>query len=375
MTKDKIWHLVARKLNGEASPEELKELELLQQEGSLLHYELQLLEQFWHTEPEADTDYLEATYLLHHSKMKKLGIEPGAAISVTEEAGLHPSTRFSGRKLLVFSLLALLVITTAYFVVRQPARKTDLVQVPEKKAATQGVVETKKASKTKLVLPDGSTVWLNSGSKLSYQNMMSKADKREVTLTGEAYFDVTRNPKRPFIIHTSSIDVKVLGTEFNVKAYPDDATVETSLIHGSVQVYLKNDPSKSYLLKPNEKLILYKPGDVVNTTKRSSSDLKSFGSIPKVAVEKLNYINGSPVATEAAWVKNQLSFNDESFKDIAVKLERWYDVEFEFKNNQLELERLTGSLPSASLKQALDAWKFTTPGFNYRIEDKKVIIY
>ncbi|XVJ64959.1 MAG: FecR family protein [Lacibacter sp.] len=375
MTKDKIWHLVARKLNGEASPEELKELELLQQEGTLLHYELQLLEQFWLTEPEADTDYLEATYLLHHSKMKKLGIEPGAANSKKEETDFHSSPRFSSRKLLAFSLLALLIVTTAYFVVRQPAGKTELAKLPETKAVPQGIVETKKASKTKLVLPDGSTVWLNSGSKLSYQNMMSKADKREVTLTGEAYFDVTRNPQRPFIIHTSSIDVKVLGTEFNVKAYPDDATVETSLIHGSVQVFLKNDPSKFYLLKPNEKLILYKPRDVVNTTNRNSSDFKAFGNIPKVAVEKLNYINGSPVATEAAWVKNQLSFNDESFKDVAVKLERWYDVEFEFVNNQLELERLTGSLPSASLKQALDAWKFTTPGFHYRIEDKKVIIY
>lgn len=375
MTKEKIWHLVARKLNGEASPEELKELELLQQEGTLLHYELQLLEQFWNTEAEADTDYLEATYLLHHSKMKKLGIEPGASTSKTDETDFHPSPRFSSRKLLAFSLLALLLVTTAYFVVRQPAGKTEMAKLPETKVVPPGIVETKKASKTKLVLPDGSTVWLNSGSKLSYQNMMSKADKREVTLTGEAYFDVTRNPKRPFIIHTSSIDVKVLGTEFNVKAYPDDATVETSLIHGSVQVFLKNDPSKSYLLKPNEKLILYKPRDVVNTTKKSSNDLKSFGNIPKVAIEKLNYIKGSPVATEAAWVKNQLSFNDESFKDVAVKLERWYDVEFEFVNNQLELERLTGSLPSASLKQALDAWKFTTPGFHYRIENKKVIIY
>lgn len=375
MTKDKIWHLVARKLSGEASPEELKELELLQKEGTLLHFELQLLEQYWGTETEADTDYLEATYLLHHSKMKKLGIEPGASAAAASETGFHRSFGFFSRKVLAFTFLALLVLTAAYFIISKPAGKTELVKALPASNETQGIVETKKASKSKLILPDGSTVWLNSGSKLSYKDMMNKAEIREVTLTGEAYFDVARNPKRPFIIHTSNIDVKVLGTEFNVKAYPDDATVETSLIHGSVQVYLKNDPSKSYLLKPNEKLILYKPREVVNTTNRNSSNLKTFVGIPKVAVEKLNYINGSPIATEAAWVRNQLSFKGESFKEVAVKLERWYNVEFEFNNNQLELEQLTGTLPSESLKLALDAWKFTTPGFNYRIENKKVIIY
>ena len=89
---------------------------------------------------------------------------------------------------------------------------------------------------------------MNAGSVLKYPKEF-KGDTREVYLTGEAFFDVVKNPARPFIIHTSSIDVKVLGTKFNVKAYPNDKTVETSLVQGSVEVFVKNRPGEKYLLK------------------------------------------------------------------------------------------------------------------------------
>ena len=81
---------------------------------------------------------------------------------------------------------------------------------------------------------------------------------REVTLSGEAYFDVVKNPKKPFIIHTGKINIKVLGTIFNVKSYPGEKTIETSLIKGSIEVSFPSTPSKKIILKPNQKLVINK---------------------------------------------------------------------------------------------------------------------
>ena len=90
-------------------------------------------------------------------------------------------------------------------------------------------------SRTRTILPDGSTVWVNAGSHISFDNDF-KGQTREVTLNGEAYFDVVKNPKQPFIVHVSGYDIRVLGTAFNVKSYPGDKTIETTLLRGLVQV-------------------------------------------------------------------------------------------------------------------------------------------
>ena len=108
-----------------------------------------------------------------------------------------------------------------------------------------------------MLLPDGSTVWLNAGSRLTYDSLYGTT-LREVTLSGEAYFDVVKNPKKPFIIHTGKINIRVLGTVFNVKSYPEEQTIETSLIKGSIEVSFPSQPSKKIILKPNQKLIIDK---------------------------------------------------------------------------------------------------------------------
>ena len=105
-----------------------------------------------------------------------------------------------------------------------------------------------KGSRSRSLLPDGTTVWLNAGSKLYYENDFNGT--REVRLEGEAFFDVVKQTDRPFIVHTSGIDIKVLGTAFNVKSYPEDKTVETTLYRGLVQVFRQEDtPKKSHSIK------------------------------------------------------------------------------------------------------------------------------
>ena len=116
----------------------------------------------------------------------------------------------------------------------------------------------KPGSKSKIILPDGTIVRLNGSSTLSYNKDFNKKI-REVKLDGEAYFDVIKDMTNPFIVHTSGIDIKVLGTLFDVKSYQQDSMIETTLLRDCTEVYTKDDPSTPrVILKPNEKLIFGK---------------------------------------------------------------------------------------------------------------------
>lgn len=369
MGREKIWHLFARKLTGEASAEELQEFDLLVKEDASINYELQTIAGLWNQENDADADYLEATYLLHYEKMKKLGIEPGNAEQTEIELFRQPSFYRRNRG----AIFAAAIVTCLFFIV------TILVQSkkrPGESLSTATTVKreitTKNGSNTQLKLPDGSTVWLNAGSKLNYEKI-SETGLREVYLTGEGFFDIVKNLNRPFIIHTSSIDVKVLGTKFNVKAYPDDKTVETSLIRGSVEVTVKNNPGEKYLLKPNQKLILANEAYI---EKAAAKEQRLPERVPVITIRQLSYIKGDTAAVETAWVRNKLDFVEEPFANLAKRMERWYDVQFEFRNKNMEDEVLTGSFEPETLTEVLEALRFATNNkLNYRIEGKKILIF
>ena len=371
MNRDKIWHLLSRKLTGEASSEELHELQELCDQYPAFARQMEAVENIWNHEAEQDNDYLEATYHLHYQKMKALGIEPGHTDEVKEEEQSTNSSFFRThrRKLLAFATLAVVISISLFLVLTKKETAAATVMAD---AAVPKEVVTKNGSSTKFTLPDGSTVWLNAGSKLDYTRI-GETGNREIYLTGEAFFDVVKNPKRPFIIHTSSIDVKVLGTKFNVKAYPEDKTVETSLVQGSVEVFVKSRPGEKYLLKPNQKLVL------LNTTEQAVNELpanevKPNLNLPIIAIKRLTYTETDTVAVETSWTQSKLVFKDEAFSDVARKMERWYDVEIIFRNKKLEEELLNGDFRKETLTQALEGLRFTTD-FKYKIEGNTVIIY
>ena len=120
------------------------------------------------------------------------------------------------------------------------------------------VLENKRAVKSEIALPDGSKVWLNAESRLTYPKSFSGICTRHVYLTGEAYFDVTENKSQPFIVETSNLQIKVLGTVFNVKSYDGEKNIETTLVKGSVLIEgTAADPNlKPILLKEDERAIL-----------------------------------------------------------------------------------------------------------------------
>lgn len=373
MNNDRIWILQARKLSGEASATELKELELLLSQQGEDSPIIQHLNTHWKQSPSVDADFMEATWLAHAARMQEKGHDIQTDHQVLNSNAVLEEDSTPSRKVFfnrpgVLVVLAV-VIMSGFFLFNAQNNNSSTT----KNIVAQQEVKTPKGSRTKIQLPDGSDVWLNAGSELKYNKDFEKG-QREVYLSGEAFFDVVKNVTKPFVIHTSSMDVKVLGTQFNVKAYEDDLTTETSLINGSVAVFLNVSPEKEYRLKPNQKLILNNKALAKQQLMVDNKTLTKIDMSAAVAIKSLTYSEKKQTDIESSWTKNILSFEDEPFVEVARKMERWYNVDIQFSNQKWENEHLSGSFEKENLPQALKALQFTT-GFNYKTAGKTTLIY
>lgn len=367
MVNDRIWTLLSRKLSGEASNTELEELDKLCAQSPNVEQRIKSITGWWMTPAETDVDFMEATYLQHLERMKQQELTIQNDENYLDEPAvlMRPSKAFSKnyKKIFTGSLLLLVLVTSGLLVFKKNSSA-------ELKAQAYSEVKTQNGNRSKILLPDGSGVWLNSDSKLTYPKEFNK-NSREVYLNGEAFFDVVKNPACPFIIHTDKINVRVLGTRFNVKAYKNDRTTETSLIRGSVEVFLVQDPKKKFLLKPNEKLVLQNNIQPLMPYKKSAN---RPAPTALAELQPLTYMKGNGEDVETSWTRNILSFEDEPFAEVAHKMERWYNVQIVFKNKKWGQQYLSGSFELEDLEQALQALSYTT-GFHYTIEGNKIFIY
>lgn len=214
-------------------------------------------------------------------------------------------------------------------------------------AGAMNIVEVPRGQRVSLVLSDGTKVWLNSDSKLSYPAKFSSG-KREVTLSGEGCFDVTKNKDLPFIVHSQDLDIKVLGTKFNVKSYNSDHTSVT-LENGAIEVAFA-DQFKPLMMKPNERLI-YSKAEGVRLNKNIDASLSS------------------------KWVSGELVFQCVTLKELTLELQRHFDVKIIIMNSDLEDKLYTCRLKSnVTIDSVMELLK-TTRDFDYSIQDKKILIY
>ena len=197
-----------------------------------------------------------------------------------------------------------------------------------------------------MILPDGTRVFLNSGSVLRYDNFFGKK-YRTLKLAGEAFFEVTRNEKLPFIIQTADVEVQVLGTKFNVMAYPDDDCVETTVTEGKVSVTEMHGHA-SLELTANQKATFHKSSQLL----------------------LLNDVNTD---LYVCWKENLLTFDNENFADVIKKLERWYDVKINVQGTDSIKDRFTLTIKSESLREVLELISLTT-NIDYKIRDDQVTI-
>lgn len=212
----------------------------------------------------------------------------------------------------------------------------------------QVIVEAQNGHRAAVVLPDGSKVNLNSGSNISYKQSFGKK-AREVKLSGEAFFEVTKDPKKKFIVHTEYIDIEVLGTTFNVYAYEKENTVEMVLLTGQVKINTNKAPYQSYYVKPNEKISLDK----------QSGSLK---------------IKKTDARFETGWLRDEIVFRSERLETVFDKLERKYGVTIQYDNLKQDNDRFTGSFNNEEITGILDILKIHYH-FSYKVQGNKIIIY
>lgn len=257
------------------------------------------------------------------------------------------------------SIIVLLTITSVLFFVAKTKKNINLAQ---------NVIEVPYGSKTSLILPDGTKLWINSGTKLTYNSDYGRTN-RNIYLVGEAYFDVAKNRKLPFIVHTSNLKIKAVGTAFNVKAYPEEKKVETTLVHGLVEIE-KEDSKTPIYLRPSQKIVI---ADKKTTQTESQATSKNEITNQNLKSDKTDLEVDKEVDTEkeTSWKDGKLIFDREPLISLAVKLERRYDVHISFENEKLKDYKYTGTFNDLSLEQILDAIRFSSP-INFEIKEKNV---
>jgi len=227
--------------------------------------------------------------------------------------------------------------------------------------------KTARGEKKVIILNDSSKLYLNAGSELWIDKDFNK-NNRTVYLVGEALFDVTHNKALPFIVHSDKFDVKVLGTLFNVKAYPGDPLSETSLIRGKVELTLKND-TKIITLFPTQKAVVDNSGkSLVEGNKQVYRHLNET-----VALLPISYNSKDSMVIETSWAQNRLEIVDETFTEIKTKLERWYNVKITFKDEAVSKYTFSATFEKETIKQVLASLQ-NAYDFKYEIKDKSIII-
>jgi ferric-dicitrate binding protein FerR (iron transport regulator) len=353
MNEERIWLLLSLQLSNEATPEELTELETLLQQHPELDAKARLITGLWQSNAEKDnTGNTGSSFDKHLQRLSNQLTAPALEFeNITEDADDSDekviAINRSKRKWYWIAACAAGVIL--FFTVTL----LNTNKVGKTARLAENTVTTKAGSKSKIQLPDGTQVWLNADSKLEYnENFNGKL--REVKLSGEAFFDVVKNKEKPFIIHTAQMDVKVLGTAFNVRSYPDETTSETALLRGAVEITLRINPDKKYYLKPNDKLVL-------NNNITAIADSNAIAATPDnidkqlVKMKKVHIDTQENDITETMWVKNKLAFDNESLEKILAETERWYNVRIELKNEKVKSFRFTSVFENKTLTDVLEA--------------------
>lgn len=243
---------------------------------------------------------------------------------------------------LIFRVAAALLVVSGfwwYF-------KSEQFKVNQTNTVEQRTVKTRRGQKIRLTLPDSTRIVLNDESEITFPLAFNDTI-RNVSLRGQAYFEVTKNPNQPFVVETSETRVRVLGTAFDLKAYTSETINKLSVTEGRVRF-----------------------SDLNNT----KSTLVTAGQQADFEKGNLSIPINNPISGAPAWSQNTIELNDESLEKIAPLLERWYDVQITIKNKKLEKERFSGTFKNTSLPVVLNSMGYAI-GFNYEINGKSITIF
>lgn len=242
-------------------------------------------------------------------------------------------------------------------------------------------ITTNAGEKSKIILADSSVIWVNSCTKLRYPVNLKKS-KINFYLEGEAFFDFKKIPNRNITVHTSNINIKVIGTAFNLKAYANDNTIQTTLVRGKIAIETlidKENAVKQILLLPNQSATYFK-----NYKRLNISELKEKRINKTETIEELERIanrNQTNMIVEESinpqvqvfWKEGKLLFEKETLENLSKRMERWFAVKINIESERLKKARFSGTFDKESIEQALKALSYPVP-FNYTIIKDSIII-
>jgi transmembrane sensor len=363
--KMKIENLIKKFYQGTLPEEDLIYLLNYLRKEEPEHEMLVLYQDIWDKTEMENCDV--KSQMLYNQITKTIGIPNDASLPAT---GSPDKIKYIGYFRLVMRYAAVFIIAfgLSWLVHLFTCNKTTTTAIAT--AEQFQIIEVPYGSKTRIVLPDNSVVMLNSGSSLKYSNSDFNSERRSVNLTGEGFFNVTKNSSSPFYVTTPGIKVKVLGTTFNIKAYIDDDIEEATLVSGKVEIYASSDKTeeaKPIILKPNQSALFLKSENNFQTVNCVSP------SIIPVKLKTVSPQSSSRTEQTISWKENTLVFDNECFSSLVIKIERWYDVKIEVNYPELNSVRFTGKFDKETLEQVLNAIRIVTP-FEYNIKQNKVLI-
>lgn len=205
-------------------------------------------------------------------------------------------------------------------------------------------IETPRGGQYQITLPDGTKVWLNAASSLKYPILFA-IKERKVELSGEAYFEVAKDKRHPFIVLSGDQEVKVLGTHFNIKSYTEEGNTKTTLLEGSVRV-ANTSSAKIVILKPNQESIV------------TNRELK---------------VQEADTEEALSWKNGYFRFNDENIQSVMLKISRWYNVDVDYKG-KISDEEYKGTISrSKNISEVLDLLE-STKTVHFKVEGRRITV-
>ena len=275
--------------------------------------------------------------------------------------------QYTWKRITIAASIMLLIGISGYWVYHK--HQTSLI------LARELHISAPKGSRSHVELPDGSDVWLNSGSQLTYYYDTERAD-RKVTLSGEAYFDIEHTRNIPFIVNTSDLEIKVLGTKFNVKSYPEEQFIETTLIEGKIEVYKINGVkgAAAIAMEPNQKLI-YQKKEMIADVQTPLEQLEPEKEIVNEEIREMSIKIVKKINSEedASWKDGKLIIRSETLEVLAIKLERYYNVSISFKDESIREFSYSGTLNEVTIEEVLRALEKTSP-IQFSIKKDQVVL-
>jgi transmembrane sensor len=269
-----------------------------------------------------------------------------ASITSTNEEDAALPVRHTWRKYTAAAVLLPLLFTSMYWLAKRETIKNNLQAVAVRTALPLEKQQPVSARQT-IHLPDGSTVILNQGSKLNYPSAF-KGKSRDVYLLGEGFFDIAHNPKQPFFVHTGKVSVKVLGTAFNIKAFPSMPTIEVTVTRGKVQVL--NENKSIGIITASQQILFTTNSEVVIR----------------------NVVDTIPVI---AWKPAEIFFNDITMEEVAKRIEDRFAVTIEFEHPAVKHCRVSATFSEDDLPEEILAVVCAVSKSDYSISNKKIIIH